>query len=200
MVSASSLRTSSTSCKTCSIRAAVPPAAGSPRLGIFCTSAAPPAIANAGSQQWRARSRIAAVCAPLLLGGLRLYGTLRTRPGSRSRCGTLSCDPEGRLWVQPVALNATTFRWLGLSGPRERPLLPLRAAPILKPPALPGDIYCFMIKREEGRHCNKPRVGVLVASLPQPPFRNEGVREFDDNIPHKADLYMLSRCRGVHLR
>src|ERR1700739_1389227 len=28
-----------------------------------------------------------------------------------------------------------------LKGPRQRPLPPLRAAPILKPPALPGDTY-----------------------------------------------------------
>ena len=34
-----------------------------------------------------------------------------------------------------------TFRWPKTLGPHQRPHLPLRAAPIIKPPALPGDIY-----------------------------------------------------------
>src|SRR5208282_5502645 len=37
--------------------------------------------------------------------------------------------------------DPATFGWLETLGPRQRPHLPLRAAPILKPPALPGDIY-----------------------------------------------------------
>ncbi len=37
--------------------------------------------------------------------------------------------------------DRATFRWPKTLGPRQRPHLPLRAAPIIKPPALPGDIY-----------------------------------------------------------
>ena len=46
---------------------------------------------------------------------------------------------------EPVALTAA----LGGSkfqGPRQGPLPPLRAAPILKPPALPGDTYLVIAK------------------------------------------------------
>jgi putative transposase len=42
--------------------------------------------------------------------------------------------------TQPVALIAA-FRRLQQPGPRQRPQQPLRAAPYLKPPALPGDTY-----------------------------------------------------------
>src|SRR5262249_49645639 len=42
--------------------------------------------------------------------------------------------------TQPVALIAA-FRRLQQLGPRQRPQQPLRAAPSLKPPALPGDTY-----------------------------------------------------------
>ena len=38
--------------------------------------------------------------------------------------------------------RSATVRWPKKLGPRQRPQQPLRAAHFLKPPALPGDIYC----------------------------------------------------------
>src|SRR5208283_308890 len=43
--------------------------------------------------------------------------------------------------IEPLALIMPPLGGSKLKGPRQRPLLPLRAAQILKPPALPGDIY-----------------------------------------------------------
>ena len=42
---------------------------------------------------------------------------------------------------EPLALTAPPLGGSKLKGPRQRPFLPLRAAQILKTPALPGDTY-----------------------------------------------------------
>ena len=43
--------------------------------------------------------------------------------------------------VEPLALTTPPTGGAKFKGPRQRPLLPLRAAQDLKPPALPGDTY-----------------------------------------------------------
>ena len=91
------------------------------------------------------------------------YGAGRDRTGTAAFLAMLTLIYKGFLWVAtrkpsaPISetrrkrtngstnstsgVEGATFRWLKPLGPREPPHLPLRAAPILKPPALPGDTY-----------------------------------------------------------
>ena len=61
---------------------------------------------------------------------------------------------------EPLALIAPPLGGSKLNGPRQRPFLPLRAAQILKPPALPGDTYGLCLKgRAKGAQCEAPCSG-----------------------------------------
>ena len=67
-------------------------------------------------------------------GWARRGGDPRVHPQSREG------RSEARA-IEPLALITPPSGGYKLKGPRQRPLLPLRAVHILKPPALPGDTY-----------------------------------------------------------
>ena len=64
--------------------------------------------------------------------------------GMRRQSAPTSATKRRRIrdWINSISgADPATFRWLDLQGPRQRPLLPPRAAPTIKPPAFPGDTY-----------------------------------------------------------
>jgi REP element-mobilizing transposase RayT len=69
---------------------------------------------------------------------------VNTWAGTRKQSARIAATRRKRIrgWTNSTfGADAATFKWLKTLGPRQRPHLPLRAAPFLKPPALPGDIY-----------------------------------------------------------
>ena len=96
-----------------------------------------------GSGLWRAQTQFrgAAFLGPEIL---RQHGRARRR--SHPRLHPQSGEGRSEAGAdEPLALTSRLGR-LQIQGPRKRPLLPLRAAPILKPPALPGDTYPVLAK------------------------------------------------------
>ena len=67
-------------------------------------------------------------------GRARRGGDPRLHPQSRERRSEAGAD-------EPLALIMPPSGGSKFKGPRQRPLLPLRAVHVLKPPALPGDTY-----------------------------------------------------------
>ena len=57
------------------------------------------------------------------------------------RIGMMPDHVHMMLSIPPKFAVSQVVGFIKGKGPRQRPLLPPRAAPILKPPALPGDIY-----------------------------------------------------------
>jgi REP element-mobilizing transposase RayT len=92
-----------------------------------------------GQGLWRAQAqfRRTTLLGPRLFrehGRARRGGDPRLHPQSRERRSEAGAD-------EPLALIMPPSGGAKFKGPRQRPLLPLRAVHVLKPPALPGDTY-----------------------------------------------------------
>src|SRR5580693_476393 len=85
---------------------------------------------------------------PALLGPWILREHGRPRRGGHPSLHSQSRETGSEARTnEPLALTTPPLGGSKLNGPRQRPVLPLRAVHVLKPPALPGDTYASRAQR-----------------------------------------------------
>ena len=90
------------------------------------------------------------------------------------------------LWRRKAALGGSKFK-----GPRQ-PFLPLRAAPILKPPALPGDTYLFATLISETPAAQGHLNRLVISRAARARLIHDIELQFGDRLQSKTQNYTVS--------